>query len=46
LSDGHAYTLTFDDAAAQQFDYDGNTIDDLRRDSGRPSDCHNKHRPP
>ena len=28
LSDGHTYTLTFDDAAAQQFDYVGNTIDD------------------
>ena len=25
---GHTYTLTFDYAAAQQFDYDGNTIDD------------------
>ena len=34
LSDGHTYTLTFDDAAAQQLDYDGNTIDDLGRDSG------------
>jgi hypothetical protein len=28
LIDGHTYTLTFDYAAAQQFDYDGNTIDD------------------
>src|SRR3984957_18551792 len=28
LIDGHPYTLTFDYAAAQQFDYDGNTIDD------------------
>ena len=28
LVDGHTYTLTFDYAAAQQFDYDGNTIDD------------------
>jgi hypothetical protein len=28
LIDGHSYTLTFDYAAAQQFDYDGNTIDD------------------
>jgi hypothetical protein len=28
LVDGHTYTLTFDYAAAQQFDYTGNTIDD------------------
>jgi hypothetical protein len=28
LIDGHTYTLTFDYAAAQQFDYDGNIIDD------------------
>jgi hypothetical protein len=28
LIDGHTYTLSFDYAAAQQFDYDGNTIDD------------------
>jgi hypothetical protein len=28
LVDGHTYTLTFDYAAAQQFGYDGNTIDD------------------
>ena len=28
LVDGRTYTLTFDYAAAQQFDYDGNTIDD------------------
>jgi PEP-CTERM motif len=28
LIDGHTYTLTFDYAAAQQFDYSGNTIDD------------------
>jgi hypothetical protein len=28
LIDGHTYTLTFDYAAAQQFGYDGNTIDD------------------
>jgi hypothetical protein len=28
LIDGHTYTLTFDYAAAQQFDYDGSTIDD------------------
>lgn len=28
LVDGHTYTLSFDYAAAQQFDYSGNTIDD------------------
>jgi hypothetical protein len=28
LVDGHTYTLSFDYAAAQQFGYDGNTIDD------------------
>jgi hypothetical protein len=28
LVDGHTYTISFDYAAAQQFDYSGNTIDD------------------